>query len=207
MQIDWLARFEFYYKMWSAASGIRHDLQLALHHLRKAEAADAELFTRKSLYYYAEYLTQLARFQTDYGGLWILPNTTTENAIADACWLIRKPVPLSELDESLLRSTLTKYPELALFMHATFAMPYLQPIVRAWRNWIRACQCARPRHPRKDCEVHQTLSWITLYMDALDEQWDFLADWYQRPRPGTVVDPLKIAEGAFPLPPSSKLTE
>jgi hypothetical protein len=207
MRIDWLARFEFYYKMWSPASGIRHDLQLAVRHLRRAETADAELFTRKSLYYYAEYLTQLAHFRTEYGGLWILPNTTTENAIADACWLIRKPIPLSELDDSLLRLTFTKHPELALFMHATFANPYMQSIVRAWRDWIHTCQCARLKHPRKDCEVHQAISWITLYMDALDEQWDFLADWYQRPRPGTIIDPLKIAEGAFPPPPSSKLTE
>jgi hypothetical protein len=207
MRIDWLTRFEFYYKMWAPASGIRHDLERALRHLRRAETADAELFTRKSLYYYAEYLAQLERFTTDFGGLWILPNTTTEDAIADACWLIREPVPLSEIDESILRLTLTAYPELAPFIHATFAEPYLQPIVRAWRDWIHACKCARPRRPRKDCEVHKTVGWITLYMDALDEQWDFLADWYQRPRPGTVVDPLKIAEGAFPPPPSSKLTE
>ncbi len=207
MRIDWLARFEVYYKMWSPASGVRHDLEMALRHRRQGETADAELFTRKSLFYYAVYLTQLECFADRYGGLWILPNTKTENAIADSSWLIRKPIPLSEVDESILRLTLATHAQLALFMHATFAVPHLQPIVCIWRDWIHACKCARPRRPRQDCKVHQAITWITLYMDALDEQWDSLADWYQHPRPGTVVDPLTIADGTFPLPPSSKLTE
>jgi hypothetical protein len=207
MRIDWLARFEFYYKMWGPASGLRHDLELALHHHKRVEVAAAELFTRKSLYYYAKYLAELKHFEDERGGLWILPNTKTENAIADSSWLIRKTSPLTEVDESMLCVALAEFPELALFIHATFTEPYLQPIVNPWRDWIYACQCARPRHPRKDCKIHKTIKWAALYMDALDAQWDFLADWYHLPRPGSAVDPLKFVEGDIPDAPSSELTE
>ncbi len=193
MNINWLARFEFYYEMWSAISGFRHDLELALYQFDNGESVEADMFTRKSLYYYAKYLTQLERFQAECGGLWILPNTKTENAIADSTWLIRKPMPLGEVEESMLRLTFAKHPELAPFMHATFAEPYLQPIVRTWRNWIHACKCAKPKRARKDCKVHKTITRAALYMETLDEQWDYLADWYHLPRPGSIVDPLKAA--------------
>jgi len=207
MNIDWLARFEFYYKMWSAASGLRHDLELGLDHFRKGETVDAEMFIRKSFYYYARYLTELECFQTEYGGLWILPNTKTEDAIADSTWCIRKPTPLSEIEDSILRLTFTRHPELALFMHATFVEPYLQPIMHVWRDWVHACKCAYSKNPHTDCKVHETITWAAFYMDGLEEQWDFLADWYQLPRPGTMIEPLKLAKGALPTPPNSELTE
>jgi hypothetical protein len=207
MQINWLTRFESYYKLWTAASGVRHDLEQALSYRACNEDGTAALFTRKSLYFYAQYLAELNRFQDEYGGLWIFPNTKTEDALADSTWLIRKPIPLGEVAESIIRLTYEQTPAMAFFMHATFAKPYLGEIIELWSRWVQSCSCADlDGDPRDDCDVHRTIGWIKLYMDGLDAQWDFLIDWYALPRPGSVIDPVKIDRGDFPTPPDSSLT-
>ena len=191
MRVEWLGRFERYFRMWGPISGLQHDLEMALHHRRGGENTEAELFIRKSLYYYARYSAELASFVAQLGGLWILPDTRTEDAIADATWFIRRPTPCSEVSDSMLRMVFTGAPELALFMHETYANRHLQPIVNTWREWVYLCHCARPKRPRQDCNVHATIEWCRFYMDALQAQWDFLADWYDLPRPGTKIDPIK----------------
>jgi hypothetical protein len=206
MQIDWLARFETYYKLWTPASGMRHDLEQALSYLQRGDDGTAEQFTRKSLYFCAKYLVALTHFEDEYGGLWIFPNTKTENALADSTWLIRRPIPLGEVAESMLRLAFERTPDMALFMHATFTDSYLSDLVDVWRKWVRTCSCPEEGDPSEECDVHRTITWIKLYMDGLDAQWDFLIDWYALPRPGSVIDPVKIDKGAFPAPPDSGLT-
>jgi hypothetical protein len=199
MRVEWLGRFERYYTIWNALSGLRHDLEMAIDHLRHDEVPEAELFIRKSLYYDARFLTAVKLFKAQNGGLWILPDTRTEDAIADAIWFVRKPMPCSEVTDSLLRITFAQAPELAPFLHETFANRQLQPIVTEWREWIARCRCARPNRPRRDCDIHATIEWARFYMEAVDAQWDFLSDWYDLPRPGTTVDPVRQARRGRPV--------
>lgn len=201
MRVEWVGRFERYYKIWSPISGLRNDLEMTLRAIRNRDDSKTELFMRKSLYYYGAFLRELDRFKSERGGHWILPDTTTENAIADSMWFVRKPTPFTEVDESMLRITLAQVPELALFIHKTYESESLQHIVVCWRGWVCSCRCARHNHPRNDCKIHATISWARFYVDALEEQWDFLADWYDLPRPGTRIDPVRQARGRPTLPP------
>jgi hypothetical protein len=203
MRVEWLGRFERYYVIWASLCGVRHDLEMAVDQLRHSERDEAELFIRKSLYYYARYLADLDQFITQRGGLWILPDTTTEDAIADAMWYVRKPAPCNEVDESTLRLGVGEIPEMAPFLRDALNHPDMEPILVAWRDWVIGCRCADPHRPRKDCGVHATIEWSRFYMKALDDQWDFLSDWYDLPRPGTTVDPVRQARrGRHVFPPA-----
>ncbi len=200
MKVDWLGRFERYYALWAFVSGLRGDIEMAL--ANRAECpADAEYFMRKSLYYYARFVTELDIFIRQHGGLWVLPDSAAEDTIADAMWLIRKPTPLTELDDSILRMTVTAMPEAAVFFDATYREPSLTRQVETWSAWISSCSCEADGSPDPDCGVHQTLGWARAFMDTLDAQWDLLADWYELPRRGSAVDPANLTDVAPPEPP------
>lgn len=201
MRVEWVGRFERYYKIWGPLSGLRHDLEITLDAIRYRDSAKAELFMRKSLYYYVTFLDKLRHFGSERGGHWILPDTTTEDAIADSMWFVRKPTPFTEIDESILHLTFEQVPDLISFIYETYRRQYLQDIVTRWCEWVYSCRCVRHNRPRNDCQVHATIRWARFYMGALDEQWDFLADWYDLPRPGTRVDPVRQTRGRPTLPP------
>lgn len=203
MRVEWLGRFERYFTIWASLSGLRHDLELGIHHHTRGELGDADWFIRKSLYYYARFLSDLSHFVSQHGGLWILPDTRTEDAIADSMWYVRKPMPSTEVSDSILLICFTATRDLAPFLHDTFVNRSLQPILAVWHEWVVSCRCQRPKKPRKDCAVHCTIEWARFYMDALEKQWDFLADWYDLPRPGTTVDPVRQARrGHLTFPPA-----
>lgn len=203
MRVEWLSRFERYYKMWTPIFGIRHGLELALESNRRGEPDAADVYVRMSLYNHAFFLTQLDDFILQHGGLWILPDTRTEDAIADSTWFLRDPMPLSKIDESMLRLKFAANPELVLFTHASYVDGDLQPILEKWREWVLSCRCKRPKRPRAGCKVHATILWAAFYMDTLDAQWDFLADWHDLPRAGSRVDSLRSSRTSAPvLPPN-----
>jgi hypothetical protein len=202
MRVEWLGRFELYFKIWAPLSGLRHDLEMALHHDRQGDGIERDWFTRKSLFYYAVFLVELDQFVTQHGGLWIFPDTRTEDAIADAMWYVRRPVPLTEVDESTMRIGLSRTPEMAPFLQEGLTHDDLAPLASRWTKWIGTCKCRYLKRPRRDCNVHATIGWARFYMNAVEAQWDFLADWYDLPRPGTTVDPLEHARrGQVVFPP------
>jgi len=202
MRVDWLARFERYYAMWSYVSGVRSDVELAVASLRSGEPEDPDYFTRKSLYYLACFLRDLEAFTRQRGGLWIMPHPKAENTVADAVWLLRKPTPLTELDESMLRLAVDAMPEAAVFVKFTYTDQALQRLVVNWREWIDSCDCPDVEQPEANCRVHQTIGWARTFMGILDAQWDLLADWYEVPRTGTVVDPPRLTHKRLPAPPA-----
>lgn len=189
MRVDWLPRFERYYIIWSYIIGVRYDLGLALSYSREGDSAETDYFTRKSLWYYACFVNELEKFTQELGGLWIMPNPKAEQIIADAVWMLREPSPLNELDESILRISLNGLTEMALFVQATHTDQALRRIYDGWLAWIASCKCAKPKKPRKDCSLHQCIHWCASFVDNLNEQWDSLADWYDVPRPESVVVP------------------
>src|ERR1700733_17212 len=187
MRIDWLARFERYYRVWSALSGLSGDLKTGLAAAHADHGDDVDYFARKSLYYNARFLYELQQYQRDGGGLWILPNPTAEQLVADAVWMLRKPTPLSEVDESMLRLAIASWDELAAFFDATYRDTALKRITADWQAWMQACSCDL-ENASEDCTVHQCLHWTDTFILMLDAQWDDLADWYQVARPGSAVD-------------------
>ncbi len=189
MRVDWLARFERYYAIWSYIAGLRNDIEMALRNQRAGETADTDYFVRKSLYYHACFLAELEAFTRERGGLWVLPDPKAEQLVADSVWMIRKPTTLIEIDESILRIAVGGWSEIATFVQATHTDAALSGLAETWRVWITSCACKNTEVPEPDCPVHQTVSWAASFMSALDEQWDLLADWYDVPRPVSAVTP------------------
>lgn len=189
MRVDWLHRFERYYAMWSYVAGIRYDVELAVASRRDNNPTETDYFTRKSLWYFGCFARELEEFTRRKGGLWIMPDPKAEQTVADAVWMLRKPTPLTELDESILRLAVVGFDELAIFVQATHTDAALQRLTSIWRAWIDSCDCPNLKKPRKRCAVHQCTSWSAAFMNALNQQWDLLADWYDVPRPESVVNP------------------
>jgi len=188
MRVDWLARFERYYRIWSYVAGVRNDVAVGLAQLRTDTPTEADYFVRKSLYYQACFLTELEGFIRERGGLWVLPDPTAEQALADAVWIIRDSTSLTEIDESILRLAVGGWGEIATFVQATHTDAALQGLVETWRDWIGACRCEDLERPDSGCAPHQCLHWAATFMSALDTQWDLLTDWYEIPRPRSAVD-------------------
>lgn len=198
MRVDWLARFERHYCIWSYVAGVRNDLGMAVASLRDDAPDDTDHFVRKSLYYHALFLTELERFTRERGGLWVLPNPTAEQTVADAVWMIRKPTPLTEIDESILRLAVIGWDEIATFVQATHTDTALRRLVDMWHEWIVSCACDPTQQPQPECRVHQCVGWAQSFMTTLDEQWDLLADWYDVPRPQSAVVPTQLAPHMAP---------
>jgi hypothetical protein len=188
MRVDWLARFERYYRIWSYVAGVRNDVTVGLAHFRSDATAEADHFVRKSLYHHAAFLAELECFTRERGGLWVLPDPKAEQTLADAVWMIRDPTPLTEIDESVLRLAIGGWQEIATFVQAAHTDAALQGLVETWRDWMQSCQCEGLERADDDCSVHQCLNWAASFMTTLDEQWDLLADWYEVPRPPSAVD-------------------
>jgi hypothetical protein len=107
MHVDWLARFECYYTMWSSVSSLHFDVNEALVNQRDGNIADLDYFTRNSLWHYACFLSRMDAFENELGGLWITPDPKAEQLIADAGWFIRKSTPMTKKpSENLLRAGL-----------------------------------------------------------------------------------------------------
>jgi len=202
MGLEWITRFERYAKISASVSGLRFDVELALDKRRQGREESAGLYARKALYYFAAFLTDMQHFYAEHGLLWIVPDAKAEDDIANAGWFIRKHTKLGDINESILRIAFGKHRELAPFMHATYAEGYLQPILARWQMWLATCQCADAEHPERACLVHAMLRWATLYMDTIEEQWNLLSDWYDRPHGGSLVDPVRQAQPGLPTLPS-----
>lgn len=188
MRIDWLRRFERYYRIWSPLVALRNDLSVALAHHRDGNSDELDYFSRKALFHHAYYLSELDRFVREHGGLWVLPDSHAEQTIADATWMLRKPIPVTELDESMLRLAFAGWPEMAVFVQATYRDPAMRKIVSTWRGWIASCDCMTADDAAEECLVHESLRWADAFTEALDAQWDRLADWYTLPRPASQVE-------------------
>jgi hypothetical protein len=186
MRVDWLARFEDYFRIWSYVTGLTADLALVLR-LRISEPEAFDRTARKSLYYYARFLAELHRFTAQRGGLWVLPDPVAEQKVADATWMMRQPTPLGEVDESMLRIAVTAWDEIAPFVQATYRDAALRRIAASWIDWLQACACEDAENRNKDCGVHECLHWGTFFITTLETQWDGLADWYEVERPQSAV--------------------
>jgi hypothetical protein len=190
MRVDWLGRFERYYSIWSYIAGVRYDLELALAASGSRNQDELVFYCRKSLWYYARFLTDLEAFNVERGGLWVTPDPAAEQRIADAVWLLREPTPFSELDDSILRLSAASISELAVFF-TVLDEPTLLALNERWQTWVQGCRCDLDQ-PGAACNVHAALEQMRTFMGDLDTQWDLLADWYDVPRPASQVDPPRV---------------
>lgn len=202
LAFDWLERFEDYYRMWTALSGLANDLMAFLtRRCKDPEDSGLGSYQRSSLWYYARFLVALARFEADRGGLWLLADAEEEQAVAEAVYLISWHPPLSDLDQSRLRLILDAAPanELAAFIEALDISEPGEVIQSRWNAWVAGCHC-HPDTPKEECEVHRVIGQCHRYMKLVDDNWYRIADWYQRAPSGTGFSSEDLVKlfGRFP---------
>jgi hypothetical protein len=212
LAVEWMARFEAYYSMWTpiyatAASICAYrstllELDRPYDHGPTPYNPDgytqelqAQGYGSQGLFYLAEYLAEQARFQTRFGGLWLLSSKGADSDIADASFLFRYRSAFSDRDVSYLR---TKYHEAGGEMHAfrlfegkDDAFGYCHD---EWQRFLATCSCSWPAgkqparghfHTHKtvntideSCQPHQMVAAANDYCMIVDDEWDLIADWY-----------------------------
>jgi hypothetical protein len=215
MSVEWLRRFEAYYRLWTPISGLGHDLTAYRSTMIEAgrpwdrrfgaegpddqgysQEEQAEGYARFALYHYARYLWELRRFVNSFGGLWLLPDTETEQAVADAVYRINWHTVGNERSDSLLRTVIQETPnqELHGFLDQLASSEIGQTTHRMWQDWVATCECVwepeelsdeecfptRHRHAEisPTCQVHGTIEACGNYLDLVDQNWLKVADWY-----------------------------
>ena len=161
--VQWIERFEAYYRIWTPVYGIANDLTACRSSLTEkprpydrrfgsqgpddpgySQEEQAEGYARFALYHYAKFLWELRRFNADNGGLWLLSSADVEIAVRDAIYRIGWHVqPFNERDDSYLRTLIDEAPhqEMHPFLAALASSDLGQGIHREWQDWVATCDC------------------------------------------------------------------
>jgi hypothetical protein len=205
LAVQWLDRFEAYYRIWTPIQRLGSDLQAAIDTRRepdlgyppwdpdgttmastdwKGNEDQATGYVRGALYAFAWYQLELQRFIVRHGGLWIFSDPDIEQEVADATYKISWYTTFNMEDESWLRRLLaqSQFEEELSFVELLRAMPIGPGIHQEWQQFAASCHCQDDQHPRDDCRVHPLVKACERYCQLIDEEWYKIADWYH---PGT----------------------
>jgi hypothetical protein len=220
MAVEWLRRFEAYYRLWTPISGLGNDLtayRMTLLEPDKpwdrrfgtrgpddpgySQEEQAEGFARFALYHYARYQWELQQFVIRYGGLWLLSDGETEQAVADAVYRIFWHTTGNERDDSFLRTVIQDTPDQELhgFLERLAATEIGQTTHREWQEWVATCECVWTLDALSDeenfptwhhhegihehCQIHGVIEACGDYLDLIDQDWLKIADWYHIDEP------------------------
>lgn len=212
LAVAWMDRFEAYYAMWTpiyaTAASLSAYRAMLLDEDRPydrdptpeepdgyTQELQAEGYASHALYFLTEYLIELRRFRTRFGGLWLLSSKQADSDISDASYLVHYRAPFSERDESFL---MKKYQEaegiLDDFRKFEDVDPYFRNLHAMWQRFAATCQCAwsldeAPERgyfhthrtvPTIDesCQPHLLIAAANDYCTIIDYEWDLIADWY-----------------------------
>jgi hypothetical protein len=201
LAIQWLDRFEAYYRMWTPISRLGEDLKAAIATRRepetehppwdpegtepgnedwKGQADQARGYVRGALYAYAWYKLELQRFMVRHGGLWIFSEAEVEQEIADCIYKISWYTTFNTEDDSWLRRLLAQaqFEEELSFVELLRAMPIGPSVHQEWQEFAASCRCEDNEHPKDDCRVHALIRACERYCQLVDEEWYKIADWY-----------------------------
>jgi hypothetical protein len=172
-EIDWLLRFESYYRIYTPIAGLRGDLLVLLRTQRERPDEFDYLIAQlgSSLWFYARLLRQLERFVDEHGGLWLFSDSDVETDVANAVQHLLRHPDRTQHDDSWLRLALGATPaqDLDPFLERLVADARGAAILESWVAWCRSCACpAGP--PLRDCEVHAVLEACQTYIEVLDRE-------------------------------------
>jgi hypothetical protein len=224
LAIQWLDRFEAYYRMWSPISRLGDDLLAAIATRREPETEfppwdpegtmqdpddpwkgqedQARGYARGALYSYAWYQLELRRFMVRHGGLWIFSDPEVDQEIADCVYKISWYTTFNMDDDSWLRRLLSQaqFEEELSFMELLRAMPIGPSVHQEWQQFAATCRCEDDEHPRDECRVHSIIKACERYCQLVDDEWYKIADWYhpdtkpRRPITGTELYDKLLAD-------------
>jgi hypothetical protein len=200
LAVQWLDRFEAYYRLWTPISRLGDDLLAAITTRRQPETErppwdlegttaqpdwngtedQARGYVRGALYAYAWYQLELRRFMVRHGGLWIFSDATVEQEVADCIYKISWYTTFNMQDDSWLRRLLSQsqFEEELSFIELLRTMPIGTSVHQEWQEFVASCQCEDDEHPRDDCRVHAMIRASQRYCVLVDEEWYKIADWY-----------------------------
>lgn len=212
LAVQWVERFEAYYRIWTPVWALAADLGAAVTTRRTPgtehppwapdsdepyEAEDqARGYGRFALYAYASYQLELRKFMTRHGGLWLLSDAGAEQQAADAIYRIGWQNPLNEDDNSWLRRQLAdaRHEEPQHFAHLVSSSSVGMAILTEWQDYVASCACPINRKPEAGCQVHAAIQAAHDYCDLIDADWLKIADWYH---PGSEPSRGVIGESLY----------
>ncbi|RNI17028.1 hypothetical protein [Flexivirga caeni] len=197
LAVQWVERFEAYYRIWTPVYALAADLEAALatyqegpsEHLPWDPDSEQEYqpywqargYARSALYDYAQFQLELKRFKSVHGGLWLASDAQTEQDIADAVYRIGWHNDLNDEDDSWLRRMLadTRYEEPEQFWNVIQAFPHGIHIHDLWQRMVE-----KSASLTSDEEKLRSQAWCTSrachdYTRMVDEDWTRIADWYK----------------------------
>ncbi|WP_431230443.1 hypothetical protein [Paenarthrobacter nicotinovorans] len=198
LAVQWVERFEAYYRIWTPVYALAANLEAALDtyqeepsdHLPWDQAStqpydpvfQARGYARDALYNYAQFQLELKRFMSRHGGHWLLSDAETEQEVADAVYAIGWHNDINADDDSFLRRHLadTKHGELDHYWDILQAFPRGVAIHDIWQQMIEEGVGLTTENERKTSQVWLTVQACQRYCDLIDADWIKIADWYRQ---------------------------
>lgn len=196
LAVEWVERFEAYYRMWTPISALTGDLEAYYTTLDEIDAPawwepeddddawdplrEAEGYARFALFHFASLLGERERFVRRFGGLWLVSDQEAEQLISNAVYEIIWWSPFNERDDSYLRRLVADSgEELHEFLSQLATDAIGQDIHAEWQDWVANCTCDERPISAPDCRGHQVIEQGRLYLRLLDDEWAKIADWYR----------------------------
>lgn len=197
LAVQWVERFEAYYRIWTPAYALAEDLEAAIdtyleepsEHPPWAPESDqpydrdrqAQGYGHSALYRLTEFWLELRRFKSRHGGLWLLSDAQVEQDVADAVYRIGWHNDLSDGDESFLRRLLadSRHEEVEHFWNVLQGFPRGMEINRRWQEMIRQGVGLTTEEEKAKSQVWLTIAACRDYCRLIDEDWLRIADWYR----------------------------
>lgn len=200
LAVQWVERFEAYYRIWTPVYALAANLGAALetythepadHYPWDPDGEDsyepewhARGYARSALYNFAQYHLELKRFMSRYGGLWLASDTDVEHDIADAIYRIGWHNSFDDDDESWLRRQLadSRREETEHFWNIVRSFKDGLRIHNRWQDFVLQGVDLTSDEQKASSQVWLTIAACQDYTRLIDEDWLRIADWY---RPGS----------------------
>lgn len=197
LAVQWVERFEAYYRIWTPVYALGADLEAAIDTYREGPsehppwASDsdepydyikqAQGYGHSALFRLAEYWLEVKRFKSRYGGLWLFSDDQVEQDVADAIYGIGWHNDLSDRDESFLRRHLAdaRHEEPAAFWDIIQAFPQAVKINERWQRMIHDGVGYETEEQQNGSQVWLTIRACEDYCRLVDDDWKRVADWYR----------------------------
>jgi hypothetical protein len=211
LAVQWIERFEAYYRIWTPAFALAADLEAAVdtyleeptEHPPWAPDSDipydrdaqARGYGRSALYRLTEFWLEMRRFMHRHGGMWLFSDPQVEDDVADATYRIGWHNSLSDRDESFLRRHLadSRHEEPAQFWDIIQAFSQGNDIDKNWQQMILEAALCTTEEQKAGSQAWLTIQACKDYCDLIDQDWVRIADWYRpghAPKRGSIAKQL-----------------
>lgn len=197
LAVQWVERFEAYYRIWTPVYSLAANLEAAIdtyaekpsEHLPwdpDSEQAyqpywQARGYARSALYNYARFQLELKRFMSSHGGLWLASDAQTEQDIADAVYRIGWHNDLNDEDDSWLRRMLAdaRREETEHFWNVVQAFSQGIHIHDLWQRMVEKGIGLTTDEEKQSSQARLTIQACRDYTRLVDQDWVRIADWYK----------------------------